>query len=333
MLTTQSRRLVWRSSFFLLFVLAPPLDLFRFDLIQNHLVVFGHPWTLGITGSQTMDTSAGQLTWNIFTRLFLPLGLIVGGGIYVSWKWGRLYCGWLCPHFSVVEMINALMRRASGKPSIWEKKKLPEHQKDGKNIEPEKRWWFATLITIFLFSFLWAVVFLTYLLPPAEIYSNLFSFSLTRNQSLFIGVATTLLIIEFTFARHLFCRFGCAIGVFQSLVWMGNRKAMVVSFDRKSAKKCSDCDNSCEHACPMRLKPRGTKRHMFTCTQCMQCVESCERVQKNVTQSGRQVSLPLLKMLEGNCALDTSARDFGNKPEVPEACYDLETKGKRGCSE
>lgn len=281
-----------------------------------------------------MDMSAGQLTWNIFTRLFLPLGLIVGGGIWVSWKWGRLYCGWLCPHFSVVEMINALMRRASGKPSIWEKKKLPEHQKDGKNIAPEKRWWLATSIAIFLFSFLWAVVFLSYLLPPKEIYSNLFSFSLTMNQSLFIGVATTLLIIEFTFARHLFCRFGCALGVFQSLVWMGNKKAMVVSFDRESAKKCNDCDNSCEHACPMRLKPRGTKRHMFTCTQCMQCVESCENVQLNNTKGDdSQVSQPLLKMLEGTCALDTSARDFGNKPEVPGACYNLETKGKRCCSE
>ena len=47
--------------------------------------------------------------------MFLPLLLLLGIGFYVAWKWGRLYCGWLCPHFSVVEMINALMRRAHGK--------------------------------------------------------------------------------------------------------------------------------------------------------------------------------------------------------------------------
>jgi ferredoxin-type protein NapH len=27
------------------------------------------------------------------------------------------------------------------------------------------------------------------------------------------------------FARHLFCRFGCAVGLFQSLAWMANPKA------------------------------------------------------------------------------------------------------------
>lgn len=332
MLTTQSQRMIWRSCFFLLFIVAPPLDLFRFDLTQNHLLFLGYPWTLGIAELQGGEISAMQLAWNMLLRFFLPLGLIVGGGIYVSWKWGRLYCGWLCPHFSVVEIINSLMRRASGKPSIWEKNKLPEQQKDGRNIEPNKRWWVVTAITVLCFSFLWAVVLLTYLLPPKEIYGNLFTLSLTRNQTLFISVATTLLVVEFTFARHLFCRFGCAIGVFQSLVWMGNKKAMAVSFDRKNAKKCGDCDNSCEHTCPMRLKPRGTKRHMFTCTQCMQCIESCEKVQRANDHGAGQVSFSLLKMLEGNCALDTSARDFGNKPEVPEECYGIDTKGKRCCS-
>ncbi|MEZ5575407.1 MAG: hypothetical protein R3F44_07065 [Candidatus Competibacteraceae bacterium] len=53
---------------------------------------------------------------------------------------------------------------------------------------------------------------LSYLLPPTEVYGNLFSLSPTRNQALFIGVATGVLFIEFTLARHLFCRYGCAGG-------------------------------------------------------------------------------------------------------------------------
>jgi ferredoxin-type protein NapH len=28
--------------------------------------------------------------------------------------------------------------------------------------------------------------------------------------------------LEFALARHLFCRFGCAVGLFQSLAWMAN---------------------------------------------------------------------------------------------------------------
>lgn len=325
-MTTQQKRLVWRSGFFLLFLLAPVLDLFRFDLIQNHFILLTYSWTLGMDAFQAGDIGALEITWNMFIRFFLPLGLVIGVGFVIAWKWGRLYCGWLCPHFSVVEIINALMRRASGKLSFWDKKKLPEQQCDGTHIKPHKSWWLLTAITVLLFSFVWAVVLLTYLLPPKEVYSNLINLSLTRNQSIFITVATVLLVIEFTFARHLFCRFGCAIGLFQSLVWMGNKKAMVIGFNRKRAKECAECDSSCDHACPMRLKPRSLKRHMFTCTQCMQCVEACENVQTGYAQ------ISLLKMLENQCALDASARDFGKRPDVPAECYNIENKGKRCCT-
>jgi polyferredoxin len=325
MIPTQTKRLYWRTFFFLLFILAPPLDLLRFDLTQNHLVLLGHPWILGIEAYQAGKLTDMELIWSVFLHIFLPIGLVVGLGIYVSWKWGRLYCGWLCPHFSVVELINALMRRASGKLSIWDRQKLPERQEDGTVCQPNPRLWPLTIVTIVLFAFLWAVVLLTYLLPPKEIYSNLLHGTLTRNQFTFIAVATVLLTIEFAFARHLFCRFGCAIGLFQSLVWMGNKKAMVVAFDRKRASECVHCDASCEHACPMRLKPRSSKLRMFTCTQCLQCVQACERVQE------KRNGLTLLKPLEDRCALDASARGFGHRPEVPEGCFSNKNKGKRCC--
>lgn len=305
----------------MLFLLAPILDIFRFDLNQNYFIILWQPWQLGIDASQ----SASELFWNVSTRFLLPIVTVVGIGMFISWKWGRLYCGWLCPHFSVVEMINSLMRRASGKLSIWDKEPLPEKQQDGTVIKTSKLWWIATAFTVLLFSFVWAVVLLTYLLPPQEIYSNLFNAALTRNQLLFISVATFLLVAEFTFARHLFCRFGCAVGLFQSLVWMANKDAMVVGFDRKRAVLCAECDKSCEHACPMRLKPRSLKRNMFTCTQCMQCIQACEKVQQN--NSG----LSLLKMLDQHCAHDTSDRGFGYRPNVPNGCFSVENQSRKCC--
>ncbi|MET0005781.1 MAG: 4Fe-4S binding protein [Candidatus Thiodiazotropha sp.] len=86
-------------------------------------------------------------------RLFLPLALLLTLGVYFAWKWGRLYCGWLCPHFSVVEMINSLMRRAHGKLSIWENNPLPEVQRDGTQIQPNKRWWLVTVVAVLFFFF------------------------------------------------------------------------------------------------------------------------------------------------------------------------------------
>ncbi|HHJ14975.1 MAG TPA: 4Fe-4S binding protein [Gammaproteobacteria bacterium] len=307
----QKQRLAWRCAFFALFVLAPPLDLLRLDLTQGHFILFGQPWTLGVR--EASDNV--QAVLNLALRAFLPLLSLVGFGLWLSWRYGRLYCGWLCPHFSVVELINALMRRASGKPTLWQREPLPEHQLDGTTIHPRRSLWLLVAVSVSAFSLLWAITLLSYLLPPAEIWAGLLQARLSPNQALFIGVATLLLMIEFTLARHLFCRYGCAVGLFQSLVWMANPRALVVGFDRRRAALCRHCDASCEHACPMRLQPRRIKRHMFACTQCQQCVQACERVCSRHNEPG------LLRMLQGPCALDVSVRDFGHRPPTPPDCF------------
>jgi polyferredoxin len=254
----------WRKlaqvGFFLLFVFAPVLDIFRLDLTVKHFILFGFDWTLGLDDFTAGKIGAGQAALNIIWRGFLPILAVGGTLIWVSWKWGRLYCGWLCPHFSVVETINNTLRRAIGKQSLWDSKPMPQRNPDGSSIEYDAIWWLAVLPMVIGFAFLWALVLLTYLLPPAEIYSNLWHGTLTRNQTIFLTAGSIALFVEFMFARHLFCRYACAIGLFQSLAWMGNKKAMVVGFQRQRAADCASCYSACDHVCPMRLNPRNVKR-------------------------------------------------------------------------
>jgi polyferredoxin len=134
------------------------------------------------------------------------------------------------------------------------------------------------------FGFLWAVTLLTYLLPPADVWGHLVQGAPTTNEARFLVVATLVFTGEFLFARHLFCRFGCAVGLFQSLAWMANPKALVVAFDRGRAGDCRGCRTAdavhgaaCDNACPMRLKPRNIKRLMFSCVQCGKCLTECEQ--------------------------------------------------------
>lgn len=298
----QRMRRMLQAGFFVLFVLAPVLDVFRYDLTVGHAILFGQAWTLGLDPLLAGKATPLDATLNIILRGFLPLlGIVLLFG-WVSWKYGRLYCGWLCPHFSVVEMINGLMRRTIGKASLWDRDRLANHRPDGSPLPQSRGYWLMLIPAVLGFAFLWAVVLLTYLLPPAEIYRNLWHLSLTRNQLLFVIVGTGLLTIEFMFARHLFCRFACAVGVFQSYVWMANRHAQVVSFDRAYAARCKGCDNSCEDECPMRLKPRSIKRRMFTCTECGQCLSACEQVQ------GQRGQPSLLSWQRGQSALQESDR-------------------------
>jgi len=290
-----------QSGFFILFLLAPPLDIFRYDLTQGHFKLLGHTWSLNIDAIRQADVSAFDAAFNVLIYGLIPAVSFAAAFIFVAWRWGRLYCGWLCPHYSVVETVNKLMRRAIGKPSLWEHNPLPQKQPDGRILKPNPLYWLPTIVAVLGFALLWAVGLLTYLLPPFEIYSNLLHFELTRNQFIFISVATSLFCIEFMFARHLFCRYGCAVGLFQSLAWMANRRAMVIKFDTGRASACKSCNNACDNICPMRLQPRTIKRKMFTCTECGECISACTQVQ------GGDPEKSLLKWVSGDAAEKHSA--------------------------
>ena len=287
MATTPIQR--WRSltqiGFFSLFVLAPPLNIVRDDLRIGNFILFGQNWTLGLDAIQQDPTASIDAALNVLLYGLLPVMLFATGFLWIAWRWGRLYCGWLCPHFSVVEIVNRLMQQATGKPSIWEKQALPEKQTDGSIQKPNSWYWLPTLIIIMFFSLLWTISLMTYLIPPFEIYSNLLNAELTRNQTVFLIAATTAFSIEFLVTRHLFCRYGCAVGLFQSLMWMANRRALVISFDRNRAQACKSCNVACDNSCPMRLQPRTIKRKMFTCTECGECINACSQVQGGEQQS------------------------------------------------
>ncbi|NOZ38049.1 MAG: 4Fe-4S binding protein [Gammaproteobacteria bacterium] len=320
------KRRLMQAAFFSLFILAPPLDLLRLDLTLGHFIFMGQNWTLGIDPFLAGKASASEAVLNIFMRAFLPLAAIVATGFWLSWKYGRLYCGWLCPHYSVVEMINNLMRRSFARFSLWDKAQLSSINPDGRRVETNRWYWIPLLFASSGFAFLWAVVLLTYLLPPAEIYHNLFHAQLTHNQFIFISVGTLALFIEFMFVRHLFCRFACAVGFFQSLVWMANKKALVVALDRERVADCAACNAACEQACPMRLKPRTIKRKMFTCTECGRCLDACEQVQAGGYGNAGKIQTPLLQWVQGDCARDVSERDFGKRPDVPGDCFKREAE-------
>jgi ferredoxin-type protein NapH len=280
-----ARLQVWRRAlqlgFFALFLLAPALNLLRFDLTEAQLWVLGQRWSLGIGDFQRGEATALQTAWAIVWRGMLPALALVTGFLAVAWRFGRVYCGWLCPHFSLVELLNGLLHRATGKFSLWDRHATPRAGR-----RPDRRFTPLFVLACVVFGFTWAVTLLTYLLPPATIWGNLLNGTPTANQARFIGIGGVVFSAELLFARHLFCRFGCAVGLFQSLAWMANPRGLVVAFDRPRARDCRSCSTAkaprgaaCDTACPMRLAPRNIKRMMFSCVQCGQCVTECESTQ------------------------------------------------------
>lgn len=271
--TLQRNRLLTRSGFFLLFLLAPVTNVFRYDLTETHFVLLGFPLSFNLDLAWVAQSSPTEVAGQILFWFVLPIVTLVPLVLWIAWKWGRIYCGWLCPHFSVVETINHLMTRVTGRPTLWEALKKGRR---GKIIH-----WAGLTLVCMAIGFSWALAMLSYLLPPIPLYTDLVTGNLAFHPALFLAVATALFTLDFLFARHLFCKYGCAFGVVQSLAWMTNGRGRVVTFDARRAATCRDCTRACDEACPMRLPTRSHKRAKFTCTQCLQCVSACREVQKD----------------------------------------------------
>jgi polyferredoxin len=262
-------------------VLAPVFDVLRYDLPAGHAWLLGFEWHAGLDDLLCVSKVAALgAIGRIFGRVILPVFALGGLLMWAAWRWGRLYCGWLCPHFWVVELINECMRRAGGRPTLWEPRPCPcSGPTAGRSCRIAAGGWRRR-------CWRWAVRWCG---PssPSPMCCRLPRCMATcwrgarRGEGIFIAVFTGLLALEFFFARHLFCRFACSVGVFQSLAWMANRAALVVGFRRERGAECAACDSACDHACPMRLRPRNIKRAMFTCTQCGLCVAACETTQRD----------------------------------------------------
>ncbi|MCP3849679.1 MAG: 4Fe-4S binding protein [Gammaproteobacteria bacterium] len=298
----ETLRAVSQLAFYLLFLTAPILDIFRFDLSMGQFIILGHSWIFGLESSEFQCFDTATQVKDILLNFILPVILLVVFSIFIAWKYGRIYCGWLCPHFSVVETINRLMLKYTGRVTLWEPAKLKEKGRLGLILV------FCLCLTT---AFIWSFTFLSYVIDPKVLAMDLYHLRLSLGPALALLVMTALLTFDFFFARHLFCQYGCSYGMLQSFAWMANRKAMVIGFDKSRAHICQSCDNECDKSCPMRLPVRSIKRAKFSCTQCGVCLTACDEVQKNL--NSQEIRLIQWVDDEQAIAVDRQAASFNIK--------------------
>src|SRR5690554_2986163 len=113
------------------------------------------------------------------------------------------------------------MTRITGRPTLWE---ALNKGHTGKAMH----WAGLTLVCV-LIGFSWALALLSYLLPPIPLYTDLVTGQIGLYPAIFLAVATAAFTFDFLFARHLFCKYGCAVGLVQSIAWMTNGRGRVVT--------------------------------------------------------------------------------------------------------
>jgi polyferredoxin len=253
--------LFWALVFF-----GPALDIFRVDMLNQKLVFMGK-----------------HLPFEFDTLIWLPVGFygaVILIGI-VSFIWGRLFCGWTCPHNTLTEWTRAI-RAAVGRDEKprWMKKLIRKHPH-----AKELLGWFSPLVALPL-TITFSILLSFYVMPPDFVLSQYGSghphIALVWGNGLFMLIGLFLL-----YAGSDFCRTCCPYGMAQSIsAYHENSRwrPMEIQFTGNQVDDCKTCQ-ACQMVCPVTIDPRDgsltgqVKVGQFDgCFNCGECVDACKHL-------------------------------------------------------
>ena len=258
--------------FWSLALLSPVLGLYQMDVIHQWLIFLNHPYPLAP-----------------HTLMFLPLTffstvLVIG---ITCLFYGRLFCGWVCPHNTLTEWLapwRALVGLA----------KAPFGLERHFNQRPWLKWVVRTLAVVWGFVVAWTIstLILFYFVPPDWYFGHFGHWDVevetgTFHYTFVLLAAHTVASLVGTFlllAGHEFCRNACPYGLLQSLsayaipIWWPAEIRFRYGADQTP---CGHC-RACETACPIDIDPRRSENLIVGigegCFNCGQCIDACRVV-------------------------------------------------------
>jgi cytochrome c oxidase accessory protein FixG len=252
-----------------------------------------------IDGRPLFLFNVADAKFHIFGKVFWPQDFFIFGLIMLTFiffiilftaAFGRLFCGWACPHTNFMEMMfrkveylfigNPNQQRALRK-APWSINKLI--RVGGKHI------------TFYLISFIIANFFLSYIIGINEL-EKIITEPVTQHivgftailafSGVFYGV--------FAFFREQACTAVCPYGRLQSVLL--DKNSMIVAYDYKRGEPrgnfkkqkesplgdCIDC-YQCVDVCPTGIDIRNGVQ--MECVGCTACIDACDLVMQRINKA------------------------------------------------
>ena len=180
----------------------------------------------------------------------------------VSFLYGRLWCGWVCPQTLASDFADSLRARLD--------KAL--HTRPGRpRFALSRSLWTATILAISLGT---GVILACYWLAPAAVVAATRAPWTDPTAGLTVYLTAAVLAADMLWLRRRFCSHFCPYGPLMST--LGDQNTLAVRYLTERADECITC-HKCEVDCPMGIDIKnGVGQH--SCIGCGECVDSCNDV-------------------------------------------------------
>ncbi|MGE4317919.1 MAG: 4Fe-4S dicluster domain-containing protein [Deferribacterales bacterium] len=238
MINLQKYRWIVRIINTLLFLSIPFIKIngqsaLRFDIPSLRLFVFG--------------TSV----WieNFFILLILTF-FITFLAILVTQLYGRIWCGWFCPHTAIISLTGFFDKK--DRTALTQ---VINH------------------IIIILVSAVIGVWLVFYFVSPYDFMHDISKGTLSHVTKMFCLALTVITYLNFAFVRYKFCTTICPYSKLQSIMF--DKNTLIVAMDPDTRDRCIQC-KACVRTCPVDLDIR--KGLVSACINCGQCITACAKV-------------------------------------------------------
>lgn len=204
---------------------------FRFDVATLRLHAFG-----------------ATIWMQDFFLVLIALFALVFAAIFLSIKFGRLWCGWACPQTVLLDLTALIGKRGASFAAA-----LPGY------------------LTALLLSAAVSAATIGYFVSPYDL-GALFRTG-GSSVSLVVGiwaVFAIVLLLDLTLLRRGFCAKVCPYAKLQGVLF--DERTLVVAFDGNRSGECMKC-SACVKACPMGVDIREGSQ--IECIHCAECVDAC----------------------------------------------------------
>ena len=180
----------------------------------------------------------------------------------VSFLYGRLWCGWVCPQTLASDFADSLKKRLD---------KALQARPGTRRYTLSRALWVSGILGMSLGT---GIVLACYWLAPATVGAAVLAPWRDVSAGLTVYLTAGVVAADMLWLRRKFCHRACPYGPLLST--MTDSNSLAVRFLTERADECITC-RKCEVDCPMEIDIKnGVGQH--GCIGCGECVDSCNEV-------------------------------------------------------